>query len=88
VVRIDRLARRTQRVNLSGEKEEVYMTYHRTLVVITCVCAVLIQLAHALESTAQPRLVPVTCNNNETYPGLSCLDSLFVEEGTIPPDSC
>ena len=53
-----------------------------------CLCGVFLLSFHCHEASAQRKLVPVVCNDNERSRGVVCLDSLFVEEGTIPPDSC
>lgn len=47
-------------------------------------CAVLLQAVLPDVTLAQRKLVRVDCNDGVVV----CLDSLFVEEGTIPHDSC
>lgn len=49
-----------------------------------CLCAVLLQAVLPDVTLAQRKLVRVACGDSVVV----CLDSLFVEEGTIPHDSC
>ncbi len=60
----------------------------RTIRLLATLCTVLLPILLPSHALAQRKLVPVKCNAEELENGLVCLDSLFVEEGTVPPDSC
>lgn len=55
---------------------------------LALICTVLLPILLPTEALAQRKLVPVKCNAEEREYGWVCLDSLFVEEGTLPPDTC
>jgi hypothetical protein len=60
----------------------------RTIRLLATLCTVLLPILLPSHALAQRKLVPVKCNAEELENGWVCLDSLFVEEGTVPPDSC
>ncbi len=60
----------------------------RTIRLLATLCTVLLPILLPSHALAQRKLVPVKCNAEELENGYVCLDSLFVEEGTLPPDSC
>lgn len=60
----------------------------RTIRLLATLCTVLLPILLPSHALAQRKLVPVKCNAEELDKGLRCLDSLFVEEGTLPPVTC
>lgn len=60
----------------------------RTIRLLATLCTVLLPILLPSHALAQRKLVPVKCNAEELENGWVCLDSLFVEEGTLPPDTC
>lgn len=60
----------------------------RTIRLLATFCTVSLPILLPSHALAQRKLVPVKCNTEEWENGWACLDSLFVEEGTLPTDSC
>ncbi len=58
------------------------------LLPLAILCTVVLPILQPSEVLAQRKLVPLKCNAEELENGFVCLDSLFVEEGTLPPDTC
>jgi len=71
-------------------EKNTIMKKHRnfTFRLPACLCAAIMTFLLPVDALAQRKLVPIKCNEEETAVGFRCIDSLFVEEGTLPPDSC
>jgi hypothetical protein len=64
------------------------MNRNLALRLIAIFCSVLLPILLPSDVLAQRKLLPVKCTEEEWATGLICIDSIFVEEGTVSPDSC